>query len=402
LSEETLGNPGGVTDLSRPLVDNQASMPASTPLVVPPVPRRSIGWRALDTSAAASWRIILVLAALWIAAKVVGRVWVVVLPVLVALLLVVAVWPVKAWLERHHCRPLLASWIAFLVPILIVGGVATATFAGARSQFGDLDTTIGEGLDDVRDWAQGEPLNLSEDQVQGISDRLDTQARRFVEGPKARSYGRAVVEIVSGLLLTLVVFFFTLHDGRRIREWCFSRFPDRRQDEVRRMGHAAWRALRGYLRGTMIIGLIEAVVVLVLLLVVGVPMAVPLALLTGLAAFFPLVGAIVASATAVLATLVTVGATQAIIVAVILLLLQQLDGDFLQPVVMSGAVNLHPLVILLGLAAGGVVGGIAGAFLAVPLTAVIVAASREWRHSRTTELLLEPATSPLGEAEPPA
>jgi predicted PurR-regulated permease PerM len=386
-----------VTDLSRPLVDNEASMPASTPLVVPPVPRRSIGWRALDTSAAASWRIILVVAALWIASKVVGRVWVVVLPVLIAILLVVAVWPVKAWCERHHVRPLLATWIAFLLPLVIVGGVATATVVGARSQFGDLDTTLQDGLDDAREWAQGSPLNLSEDQVQGISDRVTTQARRFVEGPQARTYARTVVEIVSGLVLSLVVFFFTLHDGRRIRDWCVSRFPDRRQDEVRRIAQGAWRALRGYLRGTLIIGLIEAVVVLVLLLVVGVPMAVPLALVTGLAAFFPLVGAIVAGAASVVATFVTVGTTEAVIVAVVLLLLQQLDGDFLQPVVMSGAVNLHPLVILLVLAAGGVVGGIAGAFLAVPMTAVIVAGSREWRRSRTTELLTEPSISPLGE-----
>jgi predicted PurR-regulated permease PerM len=388
-----------VTDLSRPLVDNEASSPASTPLAASPIPRRSIGWRALDTCAAASWRLILVAVALWIASKIVGRVWVVVLPVLVALLLVVAVWPVKAWCERHHVRPLLATWLAFLLPLLIVGGVTTATVLGARSQFDDLDTTINQGLDDAREWAQGDPLNLSADQVQGISDRVHAQARRFVEGPQARSYGRTVVAIVSGILLTLVVFFFTLHDGRRIRDWCISRFPDGRQSEVRRLGHAAWRALRGYLRGTMIIGLIEAVVVLVLLLIMGVPMAVPLALLTWLAAFFPLIGAVVASATAVLATFVTVGTTQAVIVAVVLLVMQQLDGDFLQPVVMSGAVNLHPLVILLVLAAGGVVGGIAGAFLAVPLTAVIVAASREWHRSRTTELLVEPGRAALLETD---
>jgi putative heme transporter len=370
-------------------------MPATTPGGVPPIPRRSIGWRALDTSAAVSWRLILVVGALWIATQVIGRVWVVVLPVLVALLLVVAVWPVKAWCERRGVRPLLATWIAFLVPLLVVGGVIATTYIGARSQFTHLDETVNEGLDDARSWATGSPLNLSEDQVEGISDTLSTEARRFVEGPRARNYARTVVEIAAGMGLTMVVFFFTLHDGRRIREWLISRFPDRRRAEARRVGEAMWRAIRGYLRGTLAIGSIEAVVVLILLFAVGVPMAIPLALVTGLAAFFPLVGAVVAGGLAVIATLVTAGPTEAVIVAVVVLVLQQVDGDVLQPLLMSGAVSLHPLVILLALAAGGVVGGIAGAFLAVPLTAVVVAASREWSRSRTTELLTEPSPSPL-------
>jgi predicted PurR-regulated permease PerM len=395
LSDPGFGNLARVTDLSRPLVDPQAEPPASTPLVVPPVPRRSIGWRALDTAAAASWRLILVLIALWLASKIVGRVWVVVLPVLVALLLVVAVWPVKAWCERHHVRPLLATWIAFLLPLLVVGSVITVTYIGARSQFTHLDETLNKGLDDAQDWATGPPLNLSNERAQSIRNHLRTQGKRLVQGPRVRTYARTVVEIAAGALLTMVVFFFALHDGRRIREWCISRFPERRRDEVTRIGVAAWRAVRGYLRGTLLIGLLEGLIVLVLLLSVGVPMAVPVALLTALAAFFPLVGAVVAGAVAVLAALVTAGFAQAVIVLVVVFLVQQLDGNLLQPVVMSGAVNLHPLVILLVLSAGGVVGGVAGAFLAVPLTAVLVAASREWRRARTTELLTEPTLSPL-------
>lgn len=380
-----------MTDLSRTLLDSQAA-PSSSLHEATAIPRRSIGWRALDTAAAASWRLIIVVAALWIALKVVDRVWVVVLPVLVALLLVIAVWPVKAWCERRGMRPLLATWLAFLVPLMVIGGLGASTYLGTKAQFADLDETVTEGLDDARDWATGSPLNLSDDQVENISDTLSAEAKRFVEGPRARDYARTVVDVAAGMVLSMVVFFFLLHDGRRIRDWGISRFPVRRRDEVRRLADAAWRAVRGYLRGTLLIGVVEAVLVLVLLLVIGVPMAIPLALLTGFAAFFPLVGAVVAGGLSVIATFVTVGPTEAVIVAVAVLVLQQVDGDVLQPMLMSNAVRLHPLVILLALTAGAVVGGIAGAFLAVPVTAVVVAVSREWSHSRTAEILTQPAS----------
>jgi putative heme transporter len=155
--------------------------------------------------------------------------------------------------------------------------------------------------------------------------------------------------------------------------WFTDQLNDRHRRDADEMGKRAWSTLGSYVRGTALIALIDAVVVALLLLVLGVPLVVPLTLLTFLGAFFPIIGAFVAGMVAALVALVTVGFAKAAVLAAGITILQQVEGDALQPLIMGKALKLHPVVVLLALTAGGIMGGIAGAFLAVPVAAVAAA-----------------------------
>ena len=158
------------------------------------------------------------------------------------------------------------------------------------------------------------------------------------------------------------------------------------------MGQRGWSTIGGYLRGTATLGLVEGTIIGITLLLVGAHLVIPVAVMTFLAAFFPLVGAVTAGVVATLVALVSAGFTQAMIVGGVALVVQQLDNDLLAPYVLGRAVRLHPLVILLSLTAGGAIAGLIGAFLAVPTAAVIIALTAEWRewhsHSELTDTAL--------------
>lgn len=232
-------------------------------------------------------------------------------------------------------------------------------------------------------WLVDGPLGLDRHDVQRytrhpldrLGDALESSAFSVSRGV------RLAGEVVAAALLSLVLTFLFLKDGRRIQAAVVDRLPARHAELITAAAGRAWESVGGFLRGSAILGLVEGVIIGSTVALVGGALAVPVAVLTFCAAFFPIVGAVVAGAVAVLATLATADARAALIVLVVAVVVQQLDGDLLAPWVFGRAVDLHPAVVLVVLTAGGAVAGIAGAFIAVPITSAVVGVLREtWRH----------------------
>ena len=190
---------------------------------------------------------------------------------------------------------------------------------------------------------------------------------------------------LASVVLVAFLCFFLVKDGRRLWTWLVELAPESRREAIDEGGRRAWTSLTAYTRGVVFVATVDAVLIGAVLLVVGVPLALPLIVLTWLAAFFPIIGAIVAGAAAVLVALVAGGPTDALIVGVAIIVVQQVEGNVLYPVVIGPRLKLHPIVVLVAVAAGGTIAGIAGAFLAVPVATVcgaLLAFHRERRGKR--------------------
>ena len=195
---------------------------------------------------------------------------------------------------------------------------------------------------------------------------------------------------LASLVLIAFLSFFLVKDGRRLWRYVVDLLPEPRRDTVDAVGERAWTVLTAYTRGVVFVATVDAVLIGAALLLVGVPLALPLIVLTWLAAFFPIVGAVTAGAAAVLVALVANGPTAALIVLAAIVLVQQVEGNVLYPVVVGPRLRLHPIVVLLAVALGGTLAGISGAFLAVPVATVCSAALSYWRERRDQVELSRP------------
>ena len=203
------------------------------------------------------------------------------------------------------------------------------------------------------------------------------------------------------VVLVAFLCFFLVKDGRRLWVWAVELAPESRRDAIDEVGERAWTSLTAYTRGVVFVATVDAVLIGAVLLLVGVPLALPLIVLTWLAAFFPIIGAIVAGAAAVLVALVTGGSTDALIVLAAIVVVQQVEGNVLYPVVIGPRLKLHPIVVLVAVAAGGTIAGIAGAFLAVPVATVcgaLLAFHRERRSLREDAAVPPPRRGVLVES----
>lgn len=325
-----------------------------------------------DRAAGYSWRFLLIVAAAWVVLWVVVRLRLVVLPVIAALFITALLGPLAHRLRAKGVPRLLATWMVVLGAILLLVGVIAALAPAVGDELDEVGASAREGFEDVLDYLADSPLKLSRGEINRYLDRAVEQVSENRERITAGLLVGATkaVEFVTQLLLTLVLVFFFVKDGPELFRWFESQFPQRNRQHVRTIGERAATSITGYLRGIAIIGLVNAVLIAIVLLIVGVPLVLPLATLTFFGAFFPLVGAVAAGLVAALVALVTGGLVDALIVGGAILVIQQVEGDVLQPIVMGRAVSLHPVVILLALTAGAILAGIVGAFLAVPVAAV--------------------------------
>ena len=342
--------------------------------------RRPLVPPALERTAAIGLRLLIVVAAAFLVLRALVALRLVVLPVVAALFFTTALAPVAKRLRAVGVPGAVATITVMLGGIAMVAGFLTFLVVELVDQTDQLGSVTREGSDQLVRWAADLPLGLSERELdQRLNDAIDAagETARAVAAHAALT----VVEIVAGILLTLPLTFFFVKDGRRIATWLTERVvPPPHRPLAFEVEEKAWQTLGGYLRGTALMGLIEGAILGVTLLVVDAPLVIPLAVLTFLGAFFPLVGATLAGVVAGLVVLATNGVGDALIVGAVVVAVQQLDGDLLAPWVLGRAVALHPLVILLALTAGAVLGGAVGAFLAVPTTAVAVAATGEVRR----------------------
>ena len=301
-----------------------------------------------------------------------------VIPVLIALILAAAAAPLVAWLRRKGWSPMLAAWTTLLGGLLVLGGIVTLIVFAVRGQWESLVESATEGFDDLLGWVQELPIPIDQQQIDEWRDSIVEFITSAEFGQTALTGVSRATEFVTGLILMLVVLFFFLKDGDRIWAFFMRPFRGERLERGRRVGTTSVKVLGGYVRGTAIVAFVDAFFIGLGLVILQVPLALPLAVIVFLTSFIPLVGATLAGILAALVALVANGPIVALIVVAIVIVVNQLEGDLLQPVVMAQSLKLHPLVILIALTGGTILGGIVGAVLAVPLTAVGWAIIKVW------------------------
>jgi predicted PurR-regulated permease PerM len=332
-------------------------------------PRPALWSRGFGYFATRSVQTLAVLALVAVAVLVVTQLSLVFIPVTIALVLACAIHPVVSFLRRRGVPSILATWIALIAILAILGTVVWVIVLTVRSQWDDLVESATDGIVQVTAWLDTLPFDFDTvnlDEVwAGVTDFLTSAS--FGRGALAGV--SATASFFTGLALMIVVLFFFLKDGPRIWEFLLRPFTGESYERARRIGDKSVEVFGGYIRGTAIIAAVDAIGIGIGLAILQIPLAVPLAVIVFLTAFIPLVGATAAGILAALVALVTHGPIAALIVIGIVVVVNQLEGNFLQPVVMARSLKLHALVILLALTAGTILGGIVGAVLSVPLAA---------------------------------
>ena len=325
-----------------------------------------------------SAQILLVLTVVVVSVFALLQIRLLVIPVLIALILAAAIMPFVNLLKRRGLPASAATAVAFVALLAVLAGVTTVIVASIRSQWGDLASQASSGLDELQSFLLNGPIPVDGEQIE--------QARAAIVEFAASSQVRSgaitglsvITEFLAGASLMVVILFFFLKDGAAIWNFFLRPYTGAREAKLRRSGARTIQVLGDYVRGTAIVALVDTVAIGTALLVLGVPLAIPLAIIVFIGAFVPIVGATVAGILAALVALVANGPVVALIVVIVVIAVNQLEGNLLQPVVMGKSLQLHALVILLALTAGTILAGIIGAVLSVPLAAVIWAIVQVW------------------------
>ena len=329
--------------------------------------------RVLRVSAALGWRLLVVVAALYVIGNVVSYVAAVVVPVAIALLLAALLAPAVRWLQARRVPRGVATALVLIGGLVVLGGVLTFVVVTFVRGVPELGSQLTASINDIADWLRTGPLGLSDTQFRTfqtqILDTLSANQASITAG--ALTTAATVGEIVTELLLVVFTLIFFLLGGLGIWQFLLGVVPSRVRTRVDVAGRRGLAALVSYVRATAVVATVDAVAIGIALTVLGIPLAVPLAALVFLGAFIPIIGAVVAGGVAVLIALVAQGLVSALIVLGVVIAVMQLESHVLQPVLLGRAVKLHPLAVVLSIATGLLVGGIAGALLAVPLLAVL-------------------------------
>ena len=337
----------------------------------------------MGVTAAWGWRIVVITGAAALTVVALIELYVVVVPVVLALFLAAVLEPLAARLRRHRWPSALAAAVVFLATFGTLVAVLGWIGNGVAGEFEALGSKVSEGLDSAREWAQRPPLNLPAERVTQIDSDIRGATQGIVDrlGEGAAAGARTAGEVAGGVVLMLFTLFFLLKDGAKMADWMVERIPLAYRHDVVAMAVNSRRVMRQYVIATGLTGLIDGVLIGVALAVLGVPLVVPLAVLTFLGGFVPIVGATVAGFVAAIVALVTNGFGTALLVVAATLVVQQVEGNLLQPIILERAVRLHPLVTVWAVAAGLLMGGFLGAFLSVPLVAIAVGIGSHYRGS---------------------
>jgi predicted PurR-regulated permease PerM len=316
--------------------------------------------------------IVAIAAGAWVLGYVIARLWVIVLPVLLAIVVATVLWPPTNGLSRLGLRPGAAAGITLAGFFAVVGGVIALIVPSVIDQVPELADKATDGVNKVRDWLQGPPLNIGDDQLGSAGDaivsRLQSSADQIASGVFS-GVSTATSALIT-FFLVLVLSFFFIKDGPRFLPWVHAVAGTEGGRHMEAVMIRSWFTLGGFIRTQALVSLIDAVFIGTGLVILGVPLALVLAVITFFGGFIPMVGAFVAGALAVLVALVANGLTTALIVLGIIVAVQQIEGNLLQPMLQSRTMKLHPVIVLLAVTAGGALYGIPGAFLAVPAAAV--------------------------------
>ncbi|AXH35629.1 AI-2E family transporter [Humibacter sp. BT305] len=342
--------------------------------------------RGMRVASAWSWRILLVAAVVALVLFLIAQLREIIVPLLVAVVLAALLVPFKNFLVRHRWPRWAAIVVAEVGTLVAVAALIYLVATQVAAGFGDVRDRAVSSFMELRRWLEESPLHLTDQQFdqyvaqawQAIQDDASSLAR------SALSVGTTFGHVLVGALLVLFATLFILIDGERIWGWIVRVFPRRARLAVDGAGKAGWTTLRSFVKVQILVALIDAIGIATGAAILGVPLAIPIGVLVFLGSFIPIVGAVVTGAFAVFIALVYNGWVIALIMLGVVLLVQQIEGHVLQPLVMGTAVKVHPLAVVLAVAGGSMIAGIAGAFFAVPVVATLnvmikYVASGQWR-----------------------
>ncbi len=329
----------------------------------------------VELAAAWAWRFLVIVAAGAVIAWTVGYLSVIVLPIVVALLVTALAAPAVDALTRIRVPRGLAALV------VVVSGLATVsallTFVGQQVANGatDLAEQTVAGLGQIRQWLEDGPLNASDSQI----DRWINDVQRVITDQtsdgqvvtRLTEVGTTLTHVVAGFFIVLFATYFFMADGQRIWSWLVRLAPRAARPRVDSSGRVAWISLTQFVRATVVVALVDAVGIAGWAWFLGVPFVAAIGVLVFLGAFVPMIGATIAGTVAILVALVDQGPVAALLMLVGVIVVQQVEGHVLQPFLMGRWVSVHPLAVILAIAAGVIVAGIAGALVAVPLVAAL-------------------------------
>lgn len=363
-----------------------------TPVPPPPAlsrePRNGYWSGPLGHAGQRSAQILLVLLLAGAAVYGLLQITLVVIPVLLALILAAAISPLVNWLRSKGWPGAAATGGSFLLLLGVFGGLVTGIIIAIRSEWETLSQKAAQGIDQLWTFLEESPLPVDEKMIANSRDAVIEFATSSSAGTGAIAGIGAATSFVTGFVLLAVVLFFFLKDGEMIWAFILRWVGPGRREKARLAGTRTMEVLGAYVRGTAIVAAVDAVCIGAALLIMGVPLALPLSVIVFVGAFIPLVGATAAGVLAALIALVANGPVVALVVVIVIIAVNQLEGNFLQPVVMGRTLSIHALAILLALTIGTILAGIVGAILSVPIAAVTWAVIKVWTGEDSGELAM--------------
>ncbi|MCE7082114.1 AI-2E family transporter [Streptomyces sp. ST2-7A] len=337
-----------------------------------PTPAEALPW-GLRVASELGWRLLVIAATVWILVQVIGAISLLVISFAAGLLITALLQPFTGRLKRMGLGRGAATAVTSFTGFGVIGLGGWFVVWQVMENVEDLVESVTEGINELRDWVLDSPFGVSDEDMTQVVDNVNQwigehSAELTTAGLEGANYA---VRFFTGAGVTLFVVLFLLYDGRNIWYWFLKFIPASARPAVAGAGPRAWITLTGYVRGTLLVALIDAIGIGLGLYILQVPMAVPLAVIVFLTAFVPILGAILSGALAVLVALVTEGFITAVLVLGVVLLVQQIESQILQPFILGRLVRVHPLAVVLTVTAGTLLAGIPGAVVAVPLVAVL-------------------------------
>jgi predicted PurR-regulated permease PerM len=327
----------------------------------------------LRLAGAWSWRLLVIGAAIAAFLFLIVQLRLIVIPLLVAVLVSALLVPLVSFLVRHRWPKALAVAVVMVGTLAVVAGLITLASTQIANGASGFSSRLNDSYESFKAFLLTSPLHLTETQINDYVGQawsaLQTDSAVFVSG--ALSVGTSIGHLLAGFLLTLFSLLFILIDGKGIWAWIVRLFPRRARAAVQGAGVAGWATLGNFAKVQILVATIDAIGIGVGAAIIGVPLAIPIGILVLLGSFIPIVGAVVTGAVAVVLALIFLSPVHALIMLGVVLLVQQIEGHVLQPLIMGTAVKVHPLAVVLAVAAGSLVAGIPGALFAVPIAAVL-------------------------------
>ncbi|MDY0816194.1 AI-2E family transporter [Kitasatospora purpeofusca] len=319
-----------------------------------------------------AWRLLAVAVAAYLVLTLLGRFHLITLAAFLAMVITSVVRPLVDLADRVVPRPF-AVLIGLAVAVLVPAGLLALIGETVANDVDRLSQEFQGGLDRLETVLEGAPLHLAPstfgDLQQKVADFLSAHRSTLIS--TVLSGAGRLAEVGTGAALAVFMAVFFLHSGDRMWEWTVSQFPAAAGEHLGRGGRVAWRTFAGYTRGIFVVAATNAVLVGIALYFLGVPLALPLTVLEFLASFVPLVGSPVAMLVASVVALATRGPVIAVVVLLLIVVIGQIEGHLVHPLVMSRAVNLHPVAVAVSVLAGSIAAGVIGAVVAVPLVSVL-------------------------------